>query len=106
MAAYAATVTLGHPTVRKLPNGVGMLFGSVLVSNYNQAKVEITGITSRFKGAPSVILGGVTTTGHLVAWDTASKSIKAFDPASTLGAEVANDVNIGTVSFAAVGIAP
>jgi len=103
MAAYAAAATLAQPTVHKIGK-LGVLHGSIAITNYNSTRAAITAITGRFKGTPTVILGGVTTTGHIVIWD--SGSVKAFDPAGTLGLQVANDVNIGSVGFVAVGVAP
>ncbi len=105
MAAYAATVTLAQPTVHKIGK-LGVLRGSINVTNYNATKVAISAITSRFKGVPTVLLGGVSTGGHLVFWDPATSAVKAFNPAGTLGAESADDLNVGSVAFVAVGVAP
>lgn len=81
MAAYAATVTAPDLVAKKLAStGLGILRGSVDVTNYNQTRAEITGITNRFRSAPNVILGGVSSNGYLVAWDSATKSIKAWYP--------------------------
>lgn len=158
--AYTAAVTLKTPKVSKLSDrGLALLTGSVAVSVYDATKVEITAITGRFKGAPVVILGGVSSNGYLVAWDATAKAIKAWYPraahthdilviggttatepvaigpdavtlgkaaatnrtvagidyatkggvvstASAAGTEVANGVDLGSVQFVAVGVAP
>jgi len=105
MAAYAATVTLAQPTVHKIGK-LGVLRGVIDVTNYNSTKVAIAAITSRFKGVPTVLLGGCSSGGHLVFWDAATSSVKAFNPAGTLAQETANDLNVGTVPFTAIGVAP
>lgn len=105
MAAYAYTVTLDQPTVHKIGK-LGVLRGQVNVTNYNSTKAEITEITSRFKGAPTVLLGGCSSGGHMVEWDEAAKSVKAFNPGGALGTESSTDVNVGSVAFVAFGVAP
>lgn len=105
MAAYAATVTLNTKVVNKTrgSGGLAVLYGSVALSNYNSTRAEITGITGYFRGAP-IVVAGMTSTGHLVNWDVASKAFKAR--VSSTGAEVANDVDCGTFHFVAMGVAP
>lgn len=105
MAAYAYTVTLDQPTVHKVGK-LGVLRGQVNVTNYNAVKAQITEITGRFKGNPTVLMGGASSGGHLVEWDEAAKSVKAFNPAGALGTETADDVNVGSVAFVAFGVAP
>jgi hypothetical protein len=81
MAAYAATVTAPDLVAKKLAaTGLGILRGSVALSNYNTVLAEITGITGKFRSAPTVLLGGCSSNGYIVAWDSASQSIKAFYP--------------------------
>lgn len=113
MAAYAATVTLAQPTVKKLSTGLGVLRGSIDLTNYNSTRAAITAITSRFKGTPTVIVGACTDNGYAVSWET--DSLKAFyinegedGNAQAAGAstEVANDVDVGAVPFVAFGVAP
>lgn len=105
MAAYAYTVTLDQPTVHKIGK-LGVLRGVINVTNYNSTRAEITEITGRFKGNPTVLLGGASSGGHLVVWDTASKSVKGFNPGGALGTESSNDTVVGTVPFTAFGVAP
>lgn len=108
MAAYAATVTPAAQSVRKLPNGFGLIFGQCNITNYNQTLVEITGITKFFKAATlQVISEGVTSNGYCVKWDTAGKSFKSYATGAAAGnamQQTANDVNIGSVSFVAFGM--
>lgn len=110
MAAYAASVTLKHRVSHRLIPGMRIIFGSINLSNYNTTLAEITAITGAFRAAPAVILGGNSSNGYLVAWDSTSKAVKAWYPtqqtASTgnrAGVEVANDVAVGAVDFIAIG---
>jgi hypothetical protein len=112
MAAYAATVTLAQPTVHKIGK-LGILRGTIDVTNYNPTLAAIVEITSRFKGAPTVLLGGTSSNGYGVAWIPASSSVKAFEDnenatylADQAFGEVAADVAVGTVEFVAFGVAP
>lgn len=85
MAAYAAAVTLPDLVAKKVAStGLGILRGSVNVTNYNQTLAEITDITGRFRSAPTVILENVSSNGYLVRWDTAAKSIKAYYPTNAV----------------------
>ena len=166
MAAYAATVTVPDVVAKKIAaTGLGILRGSVALSNYNSTLAEITGITNMFRSAPTVVAGGCSSNGYIVAWDTTSKAFKAWYPskaqthnhdlliiggqaegttdiinaanaaaslgkeeatnltiakanvatkggvvsetlAAAAGTEVANDVNVGTIQFFAIGPAP
>lgn len=104
MAAYASSVAISDPVPQLSANSqMKMIRGVLTVSNYNSTLAEITGITKYFKGTPTVILGGAFSGGnHVGFWVAASKSVKAH--VTTTGAEVANDVNMGTVPFIAFGI--
>jgi len=106
MAAYASSVTLGDAVAQKLAGTpLRVIRGTLTVSNYNSVLAEITGVTKYFRGAPIVILGGKFSTGlHSGQWDAAGKAVKAW--VDTTGAQVANDVNIGSVQFVAFGVAP
>lgn len=106
MAAYASSVAVSDVAAQVLAaTPLRVLRGTLTVSNYNQTLAEITGITKYFRTAPTVLLGGVFSGGnHVGQWNAASKSVKAW--VTTTGAEVANDVNIGSVQFVAIGVAP
>lgn len=109
MAAYAATVTIVGNYAKKLVGypGMGLLHGKVNITNYNSVAAEITGITSRFKasttGFLTVVCSGVSdgAVKQLVRWSPADKAFKCYVP--TTGAETANDVNVGSVDFFAIG---
>lgn len=104
MAAYASSVALLDESSEKLAGTpLRVVRGTLTVSNYNSSLAEITGITKHFLTAPIVVLGGVFSGGnHVGQWNAASKSVKAW--VTTTGAEVANDVNIGSVQFIAIGV--
>lgn len=116
MAAYAATVTIAGEHSQRLVPGMRIVRGTVDVTNYNTTGAETTNITKHFKGgAPTVILGGVSDNGFLVAWDTTDKCVHAWYPTiasdqtptadivAAAGTEVASDVDVGAVPFVAFG---
>lgn len=80
MAAYAATVTLTDTTSHRLIPGLRIVMGTVDVTNYNTTLAEITDITKHFRDAPTVLLGGISDNGFLVAWNSSSKAVKAWYP--------------------------
>lgn len=118
MAAYAATVTspLRHAVKVDNLDGVGLYFGRVDVTNYNQTVAEISDITGKFKNDPTVVLDPISSEGYGVRWNPTSKSIEAFygvaasdqTPTADIDAgpftEVATDVDVGEVNFVAYGI--
>lgn len=84
MAAYAATVTLDFPRPGPVGNTkMGVLTGQINLTNYNTTLAEITGITGRFKSAPRVIVGGVSSNGYAVKWDPTAKAVKAYRAAAS-----------------------
>lgn len=82
MAVYAATVASKNRTVARIAPGVGMAYGSVDITNYNQTLAEITDITKLFKAssAPIVLAEGMSDNGYHVEWDMTNKAFKAFYP--------------------------
>lgn len=108
MAAYAATVTAPDNVAKKLAaTGLGILRGTVNLSNYNSTLAEITGITGKFRSAPTVLLGGASSNGYIVAWDTTGKAVKAFYPtkAVTPAGSVAAPTFTGTTHQADLDLA-
>jgi len=108
MAAYAATVTLDSPTVKKLGVGVGLLTGTIDVTNYNTTLVEISEITGRFKDVLTVLVSPVSDNLFLAAWSVAGNAVEFFadeDPAGAAAAftELADDTDAGAVKFIAIG---
>ena len=98
--AYTATVTLDKPKVSRIAPGVGMISGRIALSSYHATLVAIAAITSRLKTVYSVI-PAVSSTGVLPTWIDASSALKCYVP--NTGAEVANDVDCGTIDFIAIG---
>ena len=85
MTAYAATTTIRSPKIIRQLGGMGLVFGRINVTNYNQTLAEITAITSKFKSATlEVLLGGNSSNGYIVAWDTTSKAVKAWYPTKAI----------------------
>lgn len=106
MAAYAATVTLSGltPHVAKIAPGVGVLLGTVDVTNYNSTLAEITDITKKFIATPTVLLSTVGDNGgHWGIWVEASKSVKCFEIDTGALAEADLDDDCGSFHFIAVG---
>lgn len=117
MAAYAATVVKIPNVAEKIGLGMTVLFGTIDVTNYNQTVAEITDITNFFRGTPVVMVDGISDNGYLTNWDVTDEGVKAWYPtnasdqtptvdiAAAAAVEVANDVDVGKVSFLAIGIA-
>lgn len=83
MAAYAATVVHTERTHR-IGLGMGILRGTVDLTNYNQTGAEITDITNQFKVSdPTVILDSVSDNGYLCRWNHVDKAVHAFYPDSS-----------------------
>lgn len=97
MGAYAATASLNLPNpVRIGSSRVGVVFGSVNVTNYNTTLAEITGITGVFRSAPRVMLGGISSNGYLVKWDSTAKAVKAYKSPLITASSSAPTVTTGT----------
>ncbi len=108
MAAYASTVTFTVDKAKKVDSvtGIGLLVGSVNVTNYNSTNVAITDITGKFKTTLGVV-AEVTDSGHILKWTgTSFKAYYADYDAVADGAliEVADDVDAGAANFIAVGL--
>lgn len=109
MAAYASAVTLLFPTTIRLQHTrLGILMGSVDVTNYNQTLAAITAISNHFRSsAYRVFFAGATDIGYLPEWVDGSDSIKmwTFEDTGNVPVQVANDVDTGAVDFYAIGTA-
>lgn len=81
MAAYAATVSAATRRGVKLGQGIGVLFGTVNVTNYNSTLAEITDITKHFRSdAPVVVADAISSNGYAVELNPTSKSLKCYNP--------------------------
>lgn len=97
MAAYAATVTLDTPKALRMGSTrYGVLFGQVDVTNYNTSLEEVAGITGKFRSAPRVMLGGLSSNGYVVKWDRTSKSVKAYRVPTITASSSAPTITTGT----------
>ena len=138
MAAYAATVTSKMKDAERISRSLGVYAGTVNISNYNAALVEITGISRYFLTGTgtivSVVANGPTANGYNLAWNYASNAFKAYAPTNIVfsgsatganvtwdsalnafqavskagthlaeGKEVADNTDLGTVTFVAIG---
>ena len=80
MAIYAATVVKTERPHR-LGIGMGLLRGTIDLTNYNQTAIQITDITNQFKGNdPTVILDSLSDNGFLCRWNHTDKAVHAFYP--------------------------
>lgn len=117
MAAYAATVTVPDVVAKKLAaTGLAIARGTINVTNYNTTGVESTGVTSLFRSAPTVLLGGMSTNGYMVAWDTTDKCVHAFYPSIAItpagtgaaptftGTATTADLDLATPAFSGTGL--
>jgi hypothetical protein len=96
MGAYAATLVKDSPTVLKLSPKVGLLFGTVNITNYNSTIGDV-GIAAYFKTVKQVICSGVSSLGYLVRWDSASGGFKCYYPDGAA-------VPAGTISAGVVAV--
>lgn len=115
MAAYAATVTNDDKDFHRVGVGLGIMRGSVDLTNYNTTLAELTGITGFFKEKPTVIIDGVSDNGYLGHWVKATGAIKCYYPTiasdqtptadivAAAGSQVVNDVDVGVFNFVAFG---
>ncbi len=105
MAVYAATVTLAIPHGVQVAPNINMIMGDVDITNYNNVLVALTDISSAFRGNYAVILNSISDNGYYVSWVAVSNSIKAWQSLTAdASTEVADDVDIGKVSFVAFGV--
>lgn len=116
MAAYASTVTRTTPNVQRISRDLGILTGTIDITNYNATTTEETGITRYFKpsgqsGLEKGILYLSTTSsekGIVLGFNKTTGKFKAYYAdydAVADGAliEVATDVDCGTFDFVAIG---
>lgn len=105
MAAYAATVTKTFPKPIKIDDvvGIGILVGTVDITNYNQTNAEITGITGAFKSVLAVIVGP-TDTGYVLEWKTNTLKAWTFEDTNNVPVQVASDIDVGAGTFIAIGL--
>lgn len=106
MAAYAATITVDTPRANRIGNtNIGIISGTCNITNYNQTLAAITAITGKFSGGLRVVAEGASANGYVVTWNVAGSAFKAWKEGDAAGAlvQVANDVNVGTFNFIAMG---
>jgi hypothetical protein len=116
MAAYASTVTNTSNGIERISRNLGVLTGTIDITNYNATTTEETNITRYFKpsaqsGLEKGILFLSTTSsekGIVLGFNKTTGKFKAYYAdydALADGAliEVATDVDCGTFDFVAVG---
>jgi len=108
MAAYAASMTLSQPKARPLTPGIGYMFGTMDVTNYNSTLAEIVdgngnGLNDFFRSAPKVFLSSCSDLGYTGIWDATGKTVKCWDQLDAAPGELANDVDAGSFDFIAIG---
>lgn len=105
MADYAATVVLAIPHGVQVAPNLNVIMGTVDITNYNSTLAALTAISGAFRNTYTVILSSITDNGYYVSWVAASDSIKAWQSKTAdASTQVANDVDIGKVSFVAFGM--
>ena len=106
MAVPAVTLTSPKAT-RIASSPLGITFGSVNVTSYDTAHPALTALTGEFRTATGLsVVAGVSSGGFAIAWDSVTRSFKAYNsngaaPAALL--EAANGAAVGTFTFIAVG---
>lgn len=109
MAAYAATVVIKSRYHEKIGIGkIGMIRGTIDVTNYNQTTAPITAITKHFRDEPTVIISSISTLGYGGTWlDSTTDSVKCwnynYDASDGPAQQAASDTNCGVFDFVAFG---
>ena len=106
MAAYASTTTLDQLRAQPIGKGIGVIYGTVDVTNYNATVAEITDITEKFRGTPTVLLASCSDNGFLGSWDDSGLAVKCWAPTSAgagAGTECSTDDDAGAFQFMAIG---
>ena len=80
MAAYATTVVVNNRNMTPIGGGLGILTGTVDITNYNSTLAAIIAISGMFRSINAVILDSVSDNGYLGRWVSASNAIKCFYP--------------------------
>jgi len=80
MAVYASTVAIDQdPGPERISKNLGILTGTIDVTNYSTTGAEITDITTKyFKNCLRVILDPMTDNGYFVRWDVTDKCVHAY----------------------------
>lgn len=110
--AYTASVTLDLPKAERIGRRLGMITGTVNITEYNTTLVEITDITKHFEDTTigiTVNADGATDEGYVLSWSATDKALKAWQgdySTSTDGplTEVSNGTDVGAAKFIAVGL--
>ena len=99
MSTYTSTVTTDEPVAKKLAaTGKGIITGTINISVYSQTRLSV-GLSKFFRTDPTVLLGGSSSNGYIVSWDSTNKSVKAwypsggFTPTGTLAAVTSTSVS-------------
>lgn len=90
MAAYASSVTLYTPNTQRISRNLGVLMGSIDITNYNSTTTEETDITDKFlasgqTGLDKGILALQITSsekGYVLQFDPTTGKFKAYEPGS------------------------
>lgn len=79
MAAYAYSASMITRVAKKLLGfpGIGLVFGTITLSNYNSIRVEIVELSKPFL-TYIVLTAGMSSNGYETVWDTGSKSLKCY----------------------------
>lgn len=106
MAAYAAAVTSSMVAPMQMGPKLHFYAGRVDVTNYNQTLAAITAISGKFRKIYAVN-AGVTDTGYILEWVSASNAFKAwtFEDTGNVPVQVASDVDVGAAYFQVWGLA-
>ena len=80
MTAYTSTVTFDQANgAEKISKNLGILTGTIDVTNYNTTGAEITDITTKyFQECHRVILDPMTDNGYFIRWDVTDKCVHAY----------------------------
>lgn len=105
MAAYAYTAVLDglHSERIETTGRIGILTGTVDVTNYNSTNAAISEITGNFRTVFDVQLS-ISDGGYGGSWTGTSIKVWTFPTSAGPATEVADDTDAGVFQFTAIGI--
>lgn len=115
MAAYASTLTLtSGPRIQRLTRDLGIVTGTLNITNYNSTNSVESTLTRLFKPATGATMGvlvcvfEVSANGYVLDFDKSTGKVKVWHGDNNNAAdgplvEAANDVAVGAADFIAIG---
>lgn len=103
MAAYAHTTTIDQSHSERIEGRIGILTGTVNVTNYNSTNVAVSEISGQFHTLFGVHLD-ISDEGYGGQWTGTSIKCYLFPTSAGPATELTDDVDAGLFNFVAFGI--